>query len=103
MWTLEDTRPVRPHLGGGLLDLPLSILVRCTGVEMLRQSVESSNLQSVGYDPETQVLEIAFHNGGVYQYLNVPAEQYHALMGAASLGSEFHQRIRDRYPFRRID
>jgi len=39
---------------------------------MLRMSVSSSNISSVGYDPKTQTLEVEFHNGGVYQYFNVP-------------------------------
>nr|ELR5054722.1 KTSC domain-containing protein [Providencia rettgeri] len=31
---------------------------------MNRVPVSSSNLQSVGYDPATHVLEIAFHSSG---------------------------------------
>lgn len=32
---------------------------------MKRQSVESSNLASVGYDVENEILEIEFNHGGV--------------------------------------
>ena len=39
---------------------------------MERQHVNSSNLESVGYDPTTQTLEIEFLNGGLYQYSGVP-------------------------------
>ncbi|EPE1183623.1 KTSC domain-containing protein [Providencia stuartii] len=49
---------------------------------MNRVPVSSSNLQSVGYDPATHVLEIAFHSGGIYQYLNVPAHIHTGLMSA---------------------
>ena len=38
---------------------------------MKRQSVESSNLASVGYDEEKQILEVQFKHGGVYQYFEV--------------------------------
>ena len=40
---------------------------------MQRQPVESSSLASVGYEERTRTLEVEFHNGGVYQYLEVPA------------------------------
>lgn len=47
---------------------------------MKRQSVSSSNLRSVGYDPETKTLEVEFQNGSVYQYFNVPPQVYKGLM-----------------------
>lgn len=53
---------------------------------MNRQSVNSSDLASVGYDAQTQTLEIEFHSGGIYQYLNVPNSIYSALMSASSHG-----------------
>ncbi|EFF2588943.1 KTSC domain-containing protein [Escherichia coli] len=43
---------------------------------MIRNYVSSSNLQSVGYDSATLTLEIAFHNGGIYQYSGVPSRIY---------------------------
>ena len=36
---------------------------------MDRQLVRSSNIHSVGYEVETQKLELEFHSGGVYQSL----------------------------------
>lgn len=54
---------------------------------MLRTSVISSNLRSVGYDDATQVLEVEFRNGRVYQYYNVPLSAYNGLMSAASHGT----------------
>ncbi|MEI8305507.1 MAG: KTSC domain-containing protein [Chloroflexales bacterium] len=53
---------------------------------MQRQPVSSSNIASVGYDAVQQTLEVAFHNGAVYQYFNVPAHIYTGLMQAASHG-----------------
>lgn len=35
---------------------------------MERQYVSSSNIASIGYDPDNQVLEIEFLSGAVYQY-----------------------------------
>ena len=69
---------------------------------MERQSVVSSNLKSVGYDLESNTLEIEFQSGAVYQYYGVPLEVYEALMRASSHGKYFHAKIRDRYPYRRV-
>lgn len=70
--------------------------------QMQRQSVSSSDLRSVGYDAETQVLEIEFHSGGIYQYSRVPESISRGLLGAASKGRYFHAYVKDRYSYRRI-
>ena len=62
---------------------------------MNRTPVTSSNIASVGYENGT--LEIAFVDGGVYQYSNVPEQIYLGLMSAASKGGYFHDHIKDRY------
>ena len=62
---------------------------------MVREQVSSSNLASVGYDAATQILEIEFHSGSVYQYSGVPAAIYKGLMAASSHGSYFSQFIRN--------
>lgn len=69
---------------------------------MLRTPVSSSDLRSVGYDPQTQTLEIEFNSGEVYQYFNVPVGIYQGLMSAASHGKYFHQNIKNTYSYRRI-
>jgi len=69
---------------------------------MNRESVSSSNLASVGYDEENQILEIEFNHGGVYQYFEVPVEVYEKLMNASSHGSYFYHNIRGVYEYSRI-
>ncbi|UPK82725.1 KTSC domain-containing protein [Proteus vulgaris] len=70
---------------------------------MNRVPVSSSNLHSVGYDQATQTLEIAFHSGGVYQYLNVPPKIHQDLMNASSKGQYFDVNIKKaNYKFRKI-
>jgi hypothetical protein len=64
--------------------------------------VSSSNLSSVGYDEATKTLEITFHKGGTYQYSGVPASVYQSLIHANSVGSYFHDNIKDVYPTRKI-
>ena len=67
---------------------------------MNRRAVASSNIESVGYENST--VEIAFVDGGIYQYLGVPLSVYQGLMSASSKGSYFHHFIKDRYRTIRI-
>lgn len=53
---------------------------------MERQYVVSSNIASIGYDPDNMVLEIEFLSGSVYQYYDVPQNIYDGLMAADSHG-----------------
>ncbi len=68
----------------------------------LKQSVASTNLQSVGYDEGTQTLEVQFVSGRVYQYYGVPENMHTQLMRAASKGQFFNTYIRNSYPFSRV-
>ena len=65
---------------------------------MERIAVRSRDIAIVGYEPASQLLEIAFRNGGVYQYANVPPEIHKGLMDAASHGVYFNKHIKDQYP-----
>lgn len=64
---------------------------------MERVAVSSSNLVSVGYDPETETLEVEFKNSGIYQYLNVPGFIYERLMSADSIGKFFNSEIKNAF------
>ena len=70
---------------------------------MDRQPVRSSNIRSAGYQASTQLLEVEFHSGGVYQYSGVPKSVYLDFMRAASKGTYFHNHIRDQYAFTRMN
>lgn len=54
---------------------------------MERQYVTSSNLLSIGYDPDNMILEVEFTTGAVYQYYDVPQSIYDGLMAADSHGT----------------
>ncbi len=69
---------------------------------MERQTVSSSNIRSIGYDPGAHVLEIEFHGGAVYQYFEVPESIYQGLINAQSHGSFLHAHIRDKYRYQRM-
>jgi len=67
---------------------------------MVRQPVSSSNLKSVGYG--NGILEVEFHNGGIYQYYSVPSSVYNALMNASSKGSYLATKVKGHYEYKRI-
>ncbi|MGO9622268.1 MAG: KTSC domain-containing protein [Desulfobaccales bacterium] len=69
---------------------------------MNRTPVRSSNIRSIGYDPDDRILEVEFHSEGVYQYSGVSEPVHQEFMRAPSKGSYFHDHIRDRYPARRV-
>ena len=70
---------------------------------MKRSPVISSNLVSVGYDDDSQVLEIEFWHSVIYQYFEVPSEVYHQLMGAQSKGRYHAYAIKWAYRFQSVN
>ena len=64
---------------------------------MEREPVESSNVAAIGYDEADQTLEIEYRNGGVYQYLDVPAVMHKDLMRSRSIGGFLHSTIRPNF------
>src|SRR5438445_7586835 len=65
---------------------------------MDRIEVNSSTIKTVGYDSETQTLEVEFNSGGIYSYANVPQEVYDRFMVSESRGHFFAVDIRACYP-----
>lgn len=64
---------------------------------MERVPVSSSNLLSVGYEPESETLEIEFRSSGIYQYFNVPSFMHERLMAATSVGTFFNDEIKNTF------
>lgn len=60
---------------------------------MEMKEVKSSQIHSIGHDPETNTLAIRFHGkngpGGLYHYPNCTAEQFTAFHGCESKGKFF--------------
>jgi hypothetical protein len=70
---------------------------------MNRVSVTSSNIASIGYAPDSKILEVEFVNGTVYQYFDVAESLYLGLMSASSHGRYLAMHIKDHnYRFVRI-
>lgn len=69
---------------------------------MNRQAVTSSNIASIGYDANSQTLEVEFLNGGVYQYFDVPQYIYDGIMNADSHGQYLAQNIKGAYRYSKV-
>ena len=77
------------------------------------QDVDSTQIHSIGYDPETQTLAVRFTRGygekrgpgSLYHYANVTQEDYDAFLASESKGKHFGQHIKpfaDKFPFQKI-
>jgi hypothetical protein len=69
---------------------------------MLRSSVQSSHIATVGYDEEQQILEIVFTDGRVYHYLEVPPERALSLLRAESKGRFLNSEIKPNFGYRAV-
>lgn len=63
--------------------------------------VSSSNIQSIGYDENTETVCVRFLNGSLYVYRGVPMHEYEGLKNAPSVGSYLHRNFKNVYPYER--
>lgn len=67
--------------------------------------VVSSNIESIGHDPETNTMHVKFKDKGTsvgktYVHDNFPASEHARFIGADSPGSHYHQFIKGKYAAR---
>ncbi|RZZ90640.1 KTSC domain-containing protein [Pseudoxanthomonas winnipegensis] len=73
--------------------------------------VESSQIQAIGHDAETNTLAVRFKtwkgdSSSLYHYANFAAEDFAAFKAAESIGKHFGLYIKpfpEKYPFTRIE
>jgi len=68
-----------------------------------RSAVRSTDIAIVGYEKDTQTLEIAFRSGHIYRYRDVPEAIYESLMKSESHGSYFRDHIREKFACDKIN
>ena len=59
--------------------------------------VVSSNIHSIGYEDNAEVLTVKFRAGGTYEYYRVPKAEYENLLKAESVGAYFSSKVRGKY------
>jgi len=69
---------------------------------MMRFEVDSSLLTWVEYFADEHRLQLGFRSGEVWDYFDVPAAIYHALLEAASKGGSFNRHIRKKFREARV-
>jgi hypothetical protein len=69
---------------------------------MDRSLVSSSNIVSIGYDEQNEILEVEFKDGSVYQYYNVNKNIYDQFMEAPSKGKFLAYQIKNIFPYSRV-
>jgi uncharacterized protein len=67
-----------------------------------RTPVDSSNISSIGFDENSNTLEVEFHSGAVYQYFDVPLSVYQGIMESGSKGQYFAQHIKGYYRYVKV-
>jgi hypothetical protein len=57
---------------------------------------------SIGYDQDTQTLEVEFHKGRIYQYFDVQQPVYEEFINAGSKGKYLATQIKGNYRYARV-
>jgi hypothetical protein len=65
-------------------------------------NVDSSNIESVGYDEDSSTMQLQFKNGGLYQYFDVPEDVFIGLRDAPSAGKYLAERIKGVFRFSKV-
>ena len=67
------------------------------------KKVESSQIHSIGYDPEAKELHVEFKTGARYSYADVPASLWRDFDESKSKGTFFHKLIKNGgFEYRRL-
>lgn len=62
----------------------------------------SSNIASLKFDSTSETLELTFHRGNTYQYLDVPTEIWNGFKNADSQAKYLNSYIKGRFRYHRI-
>ena len=61
--------------------------------------VDSSNIEAIGYDEDSEELYVQFLSGGCYIYHKVPSYVFGEMMNAPSKGSFLNREIKGIYSY----
>lgn len=65
--------------------------------------VKSSNVEAVGYHPESSTLHVKFRGGSHYTYAGVSPQQHTDLVGAESVGKHLNQNIIGKFAHTKLE
>ena len=61
--------------------------------------VDSSAIDAIGYDGDTNTLYVTFNSGSTYQYFDVSERKFWNFYNATSYGKYFNSRIKGFYAY----
>jgi len=64
--------------------------------------VDSSNVAAIGYDSDSETLQIEFNNGTTYQYFDIPEQIFEGLRDAGSVGGYLAAQIKGSYRYSKV-
>jgi hypothetical protein len=70
---------------------------------MNRTAIASPGIAQVGYEEGSEILEIEFVSGKIYQFYNVPSKMFNQLMSASHKELYYETNILVRFPYKRIE
>jgi len=93
-WDPPSDQPFRGGGATGSWDAPSE------PAQIETHQLQSSNLSSYSYDPDSETLRITFKSGRTYTYSSVPPSVADGLGTASSPGRYFNATIRNQYSFK---
>lgn len=69
---------------------------------MEMHSVDSTSITAIGYDEDSQTLQVEFVRGASYQYFDVPLQIFEGMREASSAGQYLNQQLRGIYRYSRV-
>ena len=64
--------------------------------------VDSSNVSAIGYDEDSQTLQVEFNSGATYQYFDVPQQIFEGMLDAGSVGQYLNQHVKGVFRYSRV-
>ncbi|MGF7040332.1 KTSC domain-containing protein [Mucilaginibacter lappiensis] len=62
----------------------------------------SAVIAAYHYDPVTKTLEVRYHSGKVYHYLDIPEKVFKEMRATMVKGIWFNRHIKNKYPFKEV-
>lgn len=100
---IEIAAPVAAYDGLQLLDRLVATTLALPTDEIDMLPVCSSMAARIGYNQNSEILQIEFESGSVYQYSEVAVETWAQLQSADSIGSFYNSEIKGQYPALKVE
>lgn len=88
---------------GQAISLFRATLQRKEALNMHRTAVGSPGIEQLGYEEGSEILEIKFSSGTVYEFYNVPSKMYEQLMNSPRKELFYETNILVRFPYKRLE